>query len=230
MRRRPEGKLEAVAEAALAAFSDQGYRLAQMSEIARRAGMSAGTLYLYVEGKEALLRAAFLYAAGALDPALALPIRAESLDSVLATIEQAMHRQRPWPRLREARHAPAADTAAEVADIADELFDLLQRERRVIGLLSRCSRDLPALAAVYERELLRPYIDELIAYLDAGAAAGRLRPIANTEATARGIVELVSWMAMHRTRSASPPPISDAEAKQATRDLIVGGVCAAPAR
>lgn len=225
MRRRPEGKLEAVAEAALAAFSDQGYRLAQMSEIARRAGMSAGTLYLYVEGKEALLRVAFLHAAAALDLALGLPIRAESLDSVLATIEQTMAGQQPWPRLAEALRAPVPDAAPEVAGIADELFDVLHRERRVITLLSRCSRDLPALAAVYDRSLMRPYIGDLMAYLAAGAAAGRLRPIANAEATARGIIELASWMAMHRMRSASPPRISDAEARQATRELIVGGVC-----
>lgn len=224
MRRRPEGKLEAVAEAALEAFTDNGYRLTQMSEIARRAGISAGTLYLYVEGKEALLRVAFLHAAGALDPALALPIRAERVETVLATIEQAMAGRRPWPRLTAALHQPQ-DAATEVAGIADELFDLLHGERRVITLLSRCIRDLPGLAELYERELRGPYLGDLTAYLAAGSAGGRLRPIADPAATARGIVELTSWMAMHRLRQPAPTGVTTAAAKQATRELIVGGVC-----
>lgn len=225
MRRRPEGKLLAVAEAALETFIDQGYRLAQMSEIARRAGMSAGALYLYVEGKEALLHVAFLHAARQLDPALALPIKGESVDGVLAEIRGTIAGRRPWTRLKAARRRPAAVVAEEVAGIADELYDLLHNERRVHLLLSRCERDLPALAEVYDGGLRGPYLADLAAYLAAGVKAGRLHLDAAPAAAARGVVELVAWMAMHRLRHAAPPDISEPEARRAARALVVGGVC-----
>ena len=102
MRRRAEGKLEAVADAALEAFTEHGFQLTQMSEIARRAGISAGTLYLYVEDKEAMLRVAALHAAGQLDPQLALPIQAASVETVLGSIERALVGAKPWACLAAA--------------------------------------------------------------------------------------------------------------------------------
>jgi AcrR family transcriptional regulator len=55
-RRKAERPAEIVA-AALAVFAEKGFAAAKLDEIARRAGVSKGALYLYFETKEELFRA-----------------------------------------------------------------------------------------------------------------------------------------------------------------------------
>lgn len=55
-RRRKEARPRELLEAALAIFIEKGYAAARTDEIAARAGVSKGTLYLYFGGKEDLLR------------------------------------------------------------------------------------------------------------------------------------------------------------------------------
>jgi TetR/AcrR family fatty acid metabolism transcriptional regulator len=50
----PEGREQALARAALAVFTERGYAAAPVREIAERAGMAAGTFYLYFPSKEAV--------------------------------------------------------------------------------------------------------------------------------------------------------------------------------
>ena len=58
MRRKAEGRLQAIVAAAVTTFSRQGYAATQMADIARAAAVSVGTLYLYAASKEALFDAA----------------------------------------------------------------------------------------------------------------------------------------------------------------------------
>ena len=51
-----DGKREAILGAALELFGRYGYRRTSIDDIARRAGVAKGTVYLYVENKEALFR------------------------------------------------------------------------------------------------------------------------------------------------------------------------------
>src|SRR5262245_5891826 len=57
-RRRREARPAEIIEAALAVFVERGFAAARLDDIARRAGVTKGTLYLYFADKEALLRAA----------------------------------------------------------------------------------------------------------------------------------------------------------------------------
>ena len=59
-RKKEPQKLEAIAEAAISCFTDLGVRRTQMTDVAKAAGVSAGTLYLYVSSKEALFHLAIL--------------------------------------------------------------------------------------------------------------------------------------------------------------------------
>ena len=43
---------EQIADAALTAFSEKGFRLTQVSDVARLAGIAPGTIYLFAKGKE----------------------------------------------------------------------------------------------------------------------------------------------------------------------------------
>lgn len=56
-RRRPEARPEELLDAALALFGEQGYRATTLEEVARRAGVSKGTVYLYFASKDDLFRA-----------------------------------------------------------------------------------------------------------------------------------------------------------------------------
>jgi len=55
--RRAEERPREICAAALAVFSEKGFAAAKLDDIARRAGVSKGTLYLYFKDKEELFRA-----------------------------------------------------------------------------------------------------------------------------------------------------------------------------
>lgn len=56
-RRRKEDRPAEIAEAALAEFSAKGYDAARVDDVAKRAGVSKGLLYLYFRTKEELFKA-----------------------------------------------------------------------------------------------------------------------------------------------------------------------------
>lgn len=56
-RRRKEARPSELAAAALSLFVEKGYAATRLDEVAARAGVSKGTLYLYFDSKEALFKA-----------------------------------------------------------------------------------------------------------------------------------------------------------------------------
>jgi AcrR family transcriptional regulator len=56
--RRPEARPEEILRAAMATFVERGFAATRMDELAARAGISKGTLYLYFPNKEELFQAA----------------------------------------------------------------------------------------------------------------------------------------------------------------------------
>ncbi|MFL5516033.1 MAG: TetR/AcrR family transcriptional regulator [Gemmatimonadales bacterium] len=54
--RRPDARPEEILEAAKHVFGESGYAGAKLDDVARLAGVSKGTLYLYFDSKEALFR------------------------------------------------------------------------------------------------------------------------------------------------------------------------------
>lgn len=56
-RRRKDARPDEILEAALEVFVTRGYAAARLDEVARRAGVTKGTIYLYYPGKEALFKA-----------------------------------------------------------------------------------------------------------------------------------------------------------------------------
>src|ERR1700748_526826 len=55
--RRKEERAPEILEAALACFSEKGFAATRMDDIAARAGITKGTIYLYFESKEAVFKA-----------------------------------------------------------------------------------------------------------------------------------------------------------------------------
>ena len=58
-RRRSEDKRRRILQAAVKVFARKGYFAARVSDIARKAGVADGTIYLYFEGKEDILVSLF---------------------------------------------------------------------------------------------------------------------------------------------------------------------------
>jgi AcrR family transcriptional regulator len=56
-RRRKESRPEEITRAALAAFAEKGFAATRVTDVARRAGVSKGLLYLYFKTKEELFKA-----------------------------------------------------------------------------------------------------------------------------------------------------------------------------
>lgn len=59
-RRRKEDRPDEIADAAFAVFAEKGYAGARVEEVARRAGVSKGLLYLYFRTKEELFKAVIM--------------------------------------------------------------------------------------------------------------------------------------------------------------------------
>ncbi|HEX9067411.1 MAG TPA: helix-turn-helix domain-containing protein [Ktedonobacterales bacterium] len=85
-------KREAILRAARAIFVERGYESARMAEIAERAGVATGTIYLYFQGKEelviALVEAFLTRIAERVAPLFELPDISEAIErAVRTTIE-----------------------------------------------------------------------------------------------------------------------------------------------
>ncbi|MCW9012437.1 MAG: TetR/AcrR family transcriptional regulator [Gammaproteobacteria bacterium] len=55
-KRRKEARPEEILDAALALFTEKGFSATRMVDVAKKAGISKGTLYLYFDNKEAIFR------------------------------------------------------------------------------------------------------------------------------------------------------------------------------
>ena len=73
-----EARLQAILDAALDVFSEKGYAATRLEDVAARAGVAKGTVYLYVPSKQALFEAL-------IRSAIALPI--EALEQRIAALD-----------------------------------------------------------------------------------------------------------------------------------------------
>ena len=73
-----EARLQAILDAALDVFSEKGYAATRLEDVAARAGVAKGTIYLYVPSKQALFEAL-------IRSAIALPI--EALEQRIAALD-----------------------------------------------------------------------------------------------------------------------------------------------
>lgn len=105
--RRGVDRTQAVAKAALECFSQGGFRLTQISDVSERMGFSVGTIYRYVESKEALFHLAALEAVDAVLEGLALPVKVTGPSDTAAALRAMIATDRLWPVLHAAVRGPA---------------------------------------------------------------------------------------------------------------------------
>ncbi|GAB5467208.1 MAG: hypothetical protein Kilf2KO_02380 [Rhodospirillales bacterium] len=221
--KRDRRKLIAIAEAARQVLTAQGPRLTQVADVAKTAGVAAGTVYVYVAEKEALIELALLTAARFDLPEgdRPVPFSAARLEAVAS---EALARRLRWPVLQEALGSPP--TAETLRGLLAEAYDLLNRERLLIALLDRCARETAVLEALWFAGARHRFFDDFETALRRLAEAGLLRRDIDLAAAARATLEMLVWMAMRRTGDPEPPRCDEAEARRAAIALATGGLAA----
>jgi AcrR family transcriptional regulator len=148
-RRRKDARPGDIISAALSVFTEKGFAAARMEEIARRAGVSKGTLYLYFETKEDMFRA------------VVREVVAPNLEEVRAAIETA---DIPFAAVIRAflpRFA-ALVTVVPVGAVA----------KMVIGE----SRNFPELAKVWHDDVILKAVGLIAGLVERAQAKGEVRP------------------------------------------------------
>jgi AcrR family transcriptional regulator len=233
-----------VIAAAVRVFARDGYRSAHMSDVAREAGLSEAALYRYVDGKEGLFVLAIRHALlleplpGEDDPAGEFPLKAPPLTEMIREARDFVAAEVPFGALAQALRqdaqenpagpgnlAGAGDPAGELQLIMRELFTLEEQTAQAADMIERSARELPELADLLNTGLRRPVLDALARYLDSRAKAGKLRATPDTAATARLVLETLTWFARHRHSdpygAAIPPGLAQETAVDALLHALV---------
>jgi len=137
---------EAILSAALDEFSTRGFEAARLDDVARRAGVAKGTIYLYFRDKESLFQEL---------------IRA-MLTPLVGTIEAMGEAELPL--------AVLADRIVEL--FVREVYET--RRKDVIRLMISEGRRFPKLAEFYYREVLSRIITAVRSLLRRAAARGEV--------------------------------------------------------
>jgi AcrR family transcriptional regulator len=223
----PEDRFEALLDAATAVFLEQGYRRTQVADVAARLGLSKGSVYTYVESKEALFDRVLRHADRTGPVALpeALPVPTPPPGATLEMVEKRLSKEGTLPSLAAALfRTRVADVRAELDAVLGELYDLLACHRTAIKLVDRCAADYPELAKVWYRAGREGALSLLSRYLDDRSRRGRLRSFEDGAVAARVVLEtLVSW-AVHRHWDPSPQAVDEASARRTVLAFVAAAL------
>lgn len=148
-RRRSEARPGEIVQAALEVFAERGFAAAKLDEIAAKAGISKGALYLYFETKEDIFRAVVREAV------------APNLDVVEAVLDQTTI---PFPDL------------LRMVFVRISLMIETTRLGSVAKLVIGESRNFPELARVWHDEVVSRALAALSGALDRAQGRGEIRP------------------------------------------------------
>lgn len=150
-RRRKDARPQEIVAAAMEVFAERGFAAARLEEVATRAGLSKGTLYLYFPSKEDLFKAVIRTA-------------------ILPNLQQA-----------EALVSTAGSPCFPLLErLLRMIARLIETTRMAIipRLVIAEAGNFPELAAFYHREVIRRGFGVLAALLRRGIESGEFRPVA----------------------------------------------------
>lgn len=226
-RTRSPRRLDEIVEAALQVFLERGYRRSLMADIADRAGVSAGLLYSYAEGKDALFALALQRELGVDLTEIALPFPNPDPSEMDAFVLRALRDVGTIPTLDAAAEIDRPpDAGAELAAIVGEHYDRIYRYRRFIKLVERSAPDRPELAHRYYARGRRPFVQRLGAYIARRVESGDFAEVPDPGVAARYVIEVVAWFANHRYGDPGGDVIDDATARTTVIQLVTRSLVA----
>ena len=177
-RRRAEARPDEVLDAALALFIEKGFAATRVEDIATRAGLSKGAVYLYFPSKEAILE-------GLVKRAV-VPIA----DTALGVLE-----------------TYAGDPRLVISSVLKMVAGRLSDPRMVAipRLLIREMIHFPEFAQMYRREVLDRVIPAVTRLIQNGVDEGYLRPV-DPELTLRSLIGPIALHMMLAEIFAITPP------------------------
>ncbi len=223
----PADRLEQLIACATEVFIDRGYRRTQMADVAEALGVAKGTLYLYVESKEALFDLVCRYADAErpFTKPPAVPVRTPKAGATLKYVRDQLAERRTLPTLAAAlTRRRVANARAELEAIVRELYTTVARRRRGLKLIDRSARDLPELAALWFEGVRGGLIHALSQYLADRMRRTLFRPVPDTTVAARLIIETTVFWAVHRHWDAHPQAVDDTVAQDTVVDFLVGAL------
>jgi AcrR family transcriptional regulator len=200
--RRPEARPEEILDAALAVFGEAGFARAKLEDVARQAGVSKGTLYLYFDSKESLFREM---------------VRAR----VVASLAEAEEFVRGYQ----------GSSRSLLIEVVRRMYTRVRCEQmtRIARLVHGELRHFPELARFYFDEVILRARRLVGQVLERGTAAGEFRPSAH-EFAARGLSSLLVHTAQVQCfyQAFDPQALTDEQAIEGLIDLYLHGVLARP--
>jgi AcrR family transcriptional regulator len=198
-RRRKAERPQEIIEAAFAEFSRNGYATTTLDQIAERAGVTKGTIYVYFESKEHLF----------------ISMVREFTKPTMETVQD----------MFKTHDGSTADLLrAQFSFIYEHLVED-RRRREVVRMLIAEATRFPELADRYHAEILRPCLDMLRQAIQRGVDRGEIRNSAIVEQpqVVIGPIALVDvWMMLFDDRQ----PLDLKAYFNAHLDMVLNGVLA----
>jgi len=224
-RQRPPDRLDQILEAATRVFARTGLEGSKMSDVAAEAGVSQGTLYNYVESKEALFRLLLDRGLGApAPPAASFPLASPAMGGLARRMNEAIDATFTLPELEEAlARRRVTDAAAELTAVVDELFERTLTTRQAADVLERSARDVPELAAVFYGKVRRGLFEKVTTLIERRMESGHYRR-RDPRVVARLLIETVTTFARHIYRDVEPPGFDLGQAREDIVGTLVAGI------
>lgn len=202
--RRPEDRPDEILDAATVLFGEQGFTRTRLEDVAKRAGVSKGTLYLYFDSKESLFRAM---------------IRR----NLVTVVEEA-----------EEKYAHHAGTAREaLSDLVHAWWRILgtQESACMYKLVGAEISNFPGLGRFYFEEVIARTRRLIETIIRRGVGNGEFRTVTNDYAI-RGLPSLVIHAINHQRFFApfDPNALTDHQIVEGILDLYFHGVLTTSAR
>ncbi len=194
----PEDRLARLVQVATGVFIDQGFQRTRMDDVAEALGVAKGTVYLYVESKEALFDLVCRSADVPFQPPAKLPLASPPPGSTIRYIVDRLAAGQVMPALADALGGRRRKAADELAAIVGDIYDALARNRVGIKLVDRSARDLPELGKIWFGGARGFLLAALGQYLSDRIRRGRLRKQIDVSTAARFMVETCAFWAVHR--------------------------------
>jgi AcrR family transcriptional regulator len=221
----PADRFRLLIDVATKTFVARGYRLTQMADVAQALGVAKGTVYGYVESKEALFDAAVRFADGhGNEPdASALPLPTPDRGSTVQYIQNRLHEEARDLELTRVLAAPKGTRASadEFDRILRDLYRRMSRNRRALKLIDRCAVDHPELATVWFEQGRYGQVALLAAYLEKRRSIGKIRTVPNVQLAARMLLETIALWAIHMPWDPSPRPFPEHDVENSVVDMLV---------
>lgn len=225
-RTRPADRFDQLLACAAKVFTARGYRRTQMADIAQEMGVSPGTLYNYVESKEALFHLLIDrdFQTEPSEPPAALPLPTPPAGATLQRLRERLAADGVLPHLDAAlARQRVTDARAELTGIVRELYALVARNRQASALIERSALDLPELAALWFGEMRRGILERLTYYLERRIERGHFRSVPDAATAARLIIEVIAFFAWHRHDNPFAS-IDDTRAEETTVHFVVSAL------